>query len=250
MPANRQHGAGLESKPSLDLDQERLRTVLEEVLGHSRHISDAALKDVDSLAETIDYMVQETATSGITLVRRAAEDEEDRLELTLQQVESHPLTSLLQSALIDLLAVPEEETLMIISDVLEGYANRAPTKEAGDESEQSSLQKRGGLGECELCERLMPLSEHHLIPRTLHATYARKGTHTLGWLRSRANIAMLCRQCHTAVHNHINHEDLGAKFDTVEKLLEHEAVFKWSSYASKLKERDPSWAGLRLKNKR
>lgn len=30
-------------------------------------------------------------------------------------------------------------------------------------------------GECELCEREMPLTKHHVIPRELHERYVKKG---------------------------------------------------------------------------
>ncbi len=228
------------------VDRERLRHVLLREL--APRVVSAAAQDVDELKEAVEYIADETVRAEITLPS-ADKDSQDGFSLTLDEVEAHAFYSVASTAMTELLAIPEDQVLLIIASVLEAYASYQPEQDADDVS-SSPAKSRGVLDNCELCERLMPLTEHHLIPRTLHATYARKGHRTLDWLRSRANIALLCRQCHNAVHQQLDHEALASRYDTVARLLEHEGIYKWAAYASKLKERDPAYAGMRLKNKR
>ncbi|KAF8657095.1 hypothetical protein AX16_002282 [Volvariella volvacea WC 439] len=84
--------------------------------------------------------------------------------------------------------------------------------------------------ECEICERQVPLTYHHLIPRSTHAKVLKKGWHHESRLNS---VAWLCRQCHSAVHGVTSNEDLAQNFYTVELLLQREDIQKWRRYASK-----------------
>jgi len=95
---------------------------------------------------------------------------------------------------------------------------------------------------CELCQRDINLSFHHLIPRTLHS---RK------WFQknfSREEMAlglMLCKDCHDAVHRFIPEKNLGTDFNTKEKLLAHEKVQTFVTWISKrggsFKTDQPPW---------
>ena len=79
-------------------------------------------------------------------------------------------------------------------------------------------------GPCELCACDCSLTLHHLIPRTLHAN---------GWFRSRFDrealnrTARLCRDCHSAVHEHISEKELGRQYNTLEALREHPEIGKY-----------------------
>jgi hypothetical protein len=100
--------------------------------------------------------------------------------------------------------------------------------------------------ECEICERDVPLTYHHLIPRSTHEKVLRKGWHDKSMINS---VAWLCRyvsfdsgntvsdrqrrQCHSTVHHVTTNEDLAMHYYTVELLLQRDDIIKWKSYASR-----------------
>ncbi|KAI0072488.1 hypothetical protein K474DRAFT_1667784 [Panus rudis PR-1116 ss-1] len=84
--------------------------------------------------------------------------------------------------------------------------------------------------ECEICEREVPLTYHHLIPREVHTKVLKKKWHPEHMLNS---VAWLCRPCHSAVHSVASNEELAKDFYTVDLLLEREDIQRWRKYASK-----------------
>ncbi|KIP04889.1 hypothetical protein PHLGIDRAFT_75151 [Phlebiopsis gigantea 11061_1 CR5-6] len=84
--------------------------------------------------------------------------------------------------------------------------------------------------ECEICERAVPLTYHHLIPREVHARALKKKWHPEEMLNS---VAWLCRPCHSTVHRVASNEELARSWYTVEFLLEREDIQRWRAYASK-----------------
>ncbi|KAM5535331.1 hypothetical protein V8D89_011016 [Ganoderma adspersum] len=84
--------------------------------------------------------------------------------------------------------------------------------------------------ECEICEREVPLTYHHLIPREVHDKVRKKKWHPEAMLNS---VAWLCRPCHSAVHGVASNEVLAREFYTVELLLAREDIQKWRKYAAK-----------------
>lgn len=80
---------------------------------------------------------------------------------------------------------------------------------------------------CEMCERQMRLTRHHLIPRTMHTKYARMG-HSKEHL---ATTISICRACHSVVHRLYPVEVLAASFHTLELILQDASVQKWIAYA-------------------
>ncbi|KAF7796280.1 hypothetical protein EIP86_007456 [Pleurotus ostreatoroseus] len=84
--------------------------------------------------------------------------------------------------------------------------------------------------ECEMCERAVPLTYHHLIPREMHAKVLKKKWHPEEMLNS---VAWLCRPCHSTVHRVTSNEDLARNFYTLDLLLEREDIQRWRAYAAK-----------------
>ncbi|KAI1787219.1 hypothetical protein LXA43DRAFT_1076263 [Ganoderma leucocontextum] len=84
--------------------------------------------------------------------------------------------------------------------------------------------------ECEICEREVPLTYHHLIPREVHDKALKQKWHPEAMLDS---VAWLCRPCHSAVHGVASNEVLAREFYTVELLLAREDIQKWRKYAAK-----------------
>jgi len=123
-------------------------------------------------------------------------------------------------------------------------------------------------GECELCERHMKLTRHHLIPKETWkrikprfmdasphylsgdfetaAKIMRVGTlPTLSSLHFASplsiklflgnNIAKICRHCHSMVHRFFDNIELAEQYNTVGKLLGDERVYKYCQWANKQK---------------
>lgn len=121
-------------------------------------------------------------------------------------------------------------------------------------------------GECELCDRYIKLTKHHLIPKQtwpriqaklLHASEAigtgdeEKALAILGpgleYLLSEGCLSSgkssvrrilhstcdVCRQCHSTVHRTHTNMDLALCYSTVEKLLEDDQIYKFCKWASK-----------------
>ncbi|RLN99290.1 hypothetical protein DYB28_010343 [Aphanomyces astaci] len=86
---------------------------------------------------------------------------------------------------------------------------------------------------CAMCERCVPLTEHHLIPRQVHTRYLKRGF-TREYLSRCIDI---CRACHSNIHSHIDNRTLADDFNTLEKLLAHDAISKYVAYARKQKAR-------------
>ncbi|RAL09541.1 HNH endonuclease [Aspergillus homomorphus CBS 101889] len=86
---------------------------------------------------------------------------------------------------------------------------------------------------CEICARdWIPLSYHHLIPRSVHAKALKKGWHPEWMLNS---VAWLCRACHSFVHRMASNEELAREWFTVERILEREDVLSWASWVGRVR---------------
>lgn len=87
--------------------------------------------------------------------------------------------------------------------------------------------------ECELCLRdWIPLTYHHLIPRSVHAK-AMKRNWAEEWELNK--VAWLCRACHSYVHHVCTHEELAKEFDSVEKLAEREDVSAFVGWVGRVR---------------
>eukprot|EP00544_Gedaniella_sp_CCMP2646_P000232 CAMPEP_0202503936 /NCGR_PEP_ID=MMETSP1361-20130828/43218_1 /ASSEMBLY_ACC=CAM_ASM_000849 /TAXON_ID=210615 /ORGANISM="Staurosira complex sp., Strain CCMP2646" /LENGTH=249 /DNA_ID=CAMNT_0049137317 /DNA_START=42 /DNA_END=791 /DNA_ORIENTATION=+ len=123
-----------------------------------------------------------------------------------------------------------------------------------------------GEGECELCERQMRLTRHHLIPKSTHsriepklvraATAMNKGDleraerilgHGLEHFASDLDMEKssirrileqtcdICRPCHSAIHKTHDNMTLALEYNTVDQLLQDEQIYKFCKWASKQK---------------
>ncbi|KAF8710129.1 hypothetical protein AX14_013426 [Amanita brunnescens Koide BX004] len=84
--------------------------------------------------------------------------------------------------------------------------------------------------ECEICEREVPLTYHHLIPRSTHEKARKRKWHPESMLDS---VAWLCRPCHTTVHHVARNDDLAQNYYTIDLLLQREDIRRWRNYASR-----------------
>lgn len=75
---------------------------------------------------------------------------------------------------------------------------------------------------CQLCERNLILTEHHLIPRETHNKKWCKKMFTLKDRKDRK--AYVCHDCHDAIHKLISNKDLAKDFNTIGKLKKHDKL--------------------------
>ncbi|TXF90020.1 hypothetical protein FUA23_08490 [Neolewinella aurantiaca] len=90
---------------------------------------------------------------------------------------------------------------------------------------------KGPAGQCELCAREKPLTEHHLIPRAVHGKkYFRKLFTKEEMVHRRISV---CRTCHKGIHRIIPDEkELARNFNTREALLADDRIarhIKWAA---------------------
>jgi len=116
-------------------------------------------------------------------------------------------------------------------------------------------------GECELCERNMRLTRHHLIPKTTHSKLKKRLLHAHASPTSEKSIELLnhfdnypndnftnksinsflsracnvCRPCHSHLHKLHDEFDLALNYNTVDKLLEDEDMRKFCMWSNKQK---------------
>jgi len=78
-------------------------------------------------------------------------------------------------------------------------------------------------GYCELCGRFATtISEHHLIPRTMHCNKrVRKMFDRVVMVTRKAD---MCHPCHKAVHAFFSNKVLALEMNTVAALRQHEGI--------------------------
>jgi hypothetical protein len=82
---------------------------------------------------------------------------------------------------------------------------------------------------CDLCNRNVPeLTRHHLIPQTRHKNKRNKKNFTRQEVKER--LIMLCRICHRNVHAQLTEKQLEYEYNTIEKLLEHPEIKKFTDW--------------------
>jgi len=146
---------------------------------------------------------------------------------TRNNILSLDVPSIVSPTFIDTLAsfgVPDavDTASQLLSKVVEDYLSEACAP--------PPVWSRTRTTECEICEREVPLTYHHLIPREVHAKVLKKKWHPESMLNS---VAWLCRPCHSAVHHVASNEELARSLYTVELLLEREEIQRWRRYAAK-----------------
>ncbi|KAG6580379.1 uncharacterized protein IUM83_15090 [Phytophthora cinnamomi] len=102
-----------------------------------------------------------------------------------------------------------------------------------DEDVAGREEEEDMTGLCEMCERPMNLTAHHVIPRVTHSKYLRKG-YTKEFLNT---CIMICRQCHSKIHSVEDNKTLAREYNTLEKIMQHPKIVDWVAYARKQKAR-------------
>lgn len=91
-------------------------------------------------------------------------------------------------------------------------------------------------GTCEICERFVSRTKHHLIPKEMHrGLLGRFDREELG------KTVNICRMCHSTVHRFFTNEELARHYNSIDALLSDEKMYRYASWASK----QPSGGGTR-----
>lgn len=201
---------------------------------------------LELVAETADALAETLYHADILITK-------DSLTASLSELEDHPLRSLLEDQLSPLLPTTMSWSFLT-SELIELYFSpRPPTSSlVGTRTRSSSAEGDGGSDEsdthsntsrlCELCGREMPLTVHHLIPRSTHGFYQSHASllpqfHPPRTCATKLELSLhqarVCRPCHSQIHRLVpDHRVLATEFGTVERLLTREDVRKWVSYIS------------------
>ena len=131
---------------------------------------------------------------------------------------------------LDVLPADEDDAADAYEALLEGVNDAL----ANEIDEEELL----GDDACEMCERVMPLTRHHLVPRSEWKFFEKRPP--AGFVesgRSLQETASLCRQCHSAVHLFADERALGERYNTVEALLQQESLAKFAAFQNKQRAR-------------
>lgn len=86
-------------------------------------------------------------------------------------------------------------------------------------------------GMCALCERNdIAVTEHHLIPRTLHTNRRVRKYFTVSQMEQTID---LCRACHKTVHACYTEKELAQSFNTIEALRSAKFVLRFVEWIKK-----------------
>lgn len=84
---------------------------------------------------------------------------------------------------------------------------------------------------CALCTRSLPLTFHHLIPRTCHSNKWFRKRFSTQEMRERG--IWVCRLCHSFIHRQYTEKDLGRRLNTLEVLMSDPAILRHCEWAQK-----------------
>ena len=86
------------------------------------------------------------------------------------------------------------------------------------------------LGTCPLCERVAPVSRHHLTPRSQEKKKAKRKKD-----RDAEPVALAgtCIDCHRKVHSLYSNKTLAEQFASIEKLKEAPGIPEWLAFIKK-----------------
>jgi hypothetical protein len=85
-------------------------------------------------------------------------------------------------------------------------------------------------GCCELCERYVSRTRHHLIPRELHKRLLARDSSLTKEILSKT--ISICRMCHRTIHRFFTNDELAATYNTLDKLLSHEKLLRYAKWAA------------------
>lgn len=83
---------------------------------------------------------------------------------------------------------------------------------------------------CEICEREVKLTRHHVYPREEHKRLMKRKGMAKKLLSTTIGI---CSMCHQTVHRFFSNEELADSYFSVDLLLDNAKFYKYAAWASK-----------------
>mmetsp|Transcript_10436 Transcript_10436/g.17011 ORF Transcript_10436/g.17011 Transcript_10436/m.17011 type:complete len:322 (+) Transcript_10436:819-1784(+) len=144
---------------------------------------------------------------------------------------------------------PEKDTIRTYMVRFKEWGHIEPVAE--EDIVLENIEKEEDPSECKVCNRVVPLTFHHLIPREMHnrmITLHRKSklpsslentfqNDTKRSFRDFLNTygITVCRKCHSQIHRVESNTSLALEFNTLEKIAGHPAIVKWKRFAQKMR---------------
>jgi len=140
-----------------------------------------------ALDEFSTYLAAEAWTTLPPLIKTASHDRHEELSKSIPDLkESLNLDSISPGFTDTLLSYrlvsDEEDATRFLRNVIVDFVEQATAPPPVWSSTRTK--------ECEICEREVPLTYHHLIPRSMHEKVLKKGWHSESMINS---VAWLCR---------------------------------------------------------
>ena len=105
-----------------------------------------------------------------------------------------------------------------------------------EDTERADWDRETNSFECELCDRFIQTTRHHLYPKETHDWLTKKNDSRYTTNELRKTIA-LCRMCHSAIHRFHTNKELAIDFCSLELLLDCDQVCKFAKWASSMQGR-------------
>lgn len=86
---------------------------------------------------------------------------------------------------------------------------------------------------CACCQRAVPLTFHHLIPKKVHRRAHFRRHYSKDTLQAGIRV---CRLCHRGIHHEFDEMVLAKSLNSLEKLLEDEALSRHFEWVAKQRE--------------
>jgi hypothetical protein len=177
--------------------------------------------DLSSLADFSSYIATEIFVSlphsVRTLTHSAAStlppEHTPPLTLSILESLSHPIPPSVPDTLSAYSLASTDDLPTFLSPVLHSYLTALLTPPPPPSSTRPST------NECELCYRThLPLTYHHLIPKSTHAKVLKRGWHGDISKDELNKVAWLCRACHSWVHRQRSNEELARDWYSMERI--------------------------------
>ena len=173
-------------------------------------------------------------------------------------IQSEDYTKMMLAPLVpdaEVLGWQLHEDLVEAAALLKDQGDFEWTDDEEDSEEDEDVADELGKNECEMCEREMPLTFHHLFPKKIHRRLQEKKGHggeSKGIPKAELRTCgiMICRPCHSMLHRSYDHATLAERLNSLDKILQEERIQEWVEWARKQRSYTQRHGKMGLKYKR
>ena len=99
---------------------------------------------------------------------------------------------------------------------------------SGEVTDTKTLKAMKTCENCSMCLRTIPITVHHLIPRSEH----NRSNRPTSYLTGPENLLAVCRPCHSTIHRAENNSTLAKEYYTLELLMKHPKINSFVTWVS------------------